>query len=241
MDVSKLKRDAAKVHAYLKEAGDGSLITTKGCKIYIPSSYAECQLASVGNETHILGIFAIVVEDQYYGVSLANAMMRIEPSATNTVDVDGSSYIEFYFEPGATVIPALELVKEDTLTYHIYDEFIAKGHVPWFISYIDLGNLFASAPYHAGVKLGANHAVLELIASVVARDPKDRTLYYRQTVKSMDEVLSRPPALIPFRSVTYGATNTTAKLMGAYFDEGLTSALVNPSQRTEKIEELLRR
>ena len=57
----------------------------------------------------------------------------------------------------------------------------------------------------------------------------------------MDEVLSRPPALIPFRSVTYGATNTTAKLMGAYFDEGLTSALVNPSQRTEKIEELLRR
>lgn len=241
MDISKLKRDASKVHACLKELEDGSLITTKGCKIYIPSRFTECQLAVVGNETQIVGIFAICVDDQFYGVSIANAMMRIEPTNTTTVDINGEEYYEFSFEAGSTVVSSVGLVKVDTLVYLIYDEFVAKGHVPWYMSYIDLGKLFDTSLHHAGVKLGANHAILELIASVIARDPDDRTKYYRQTVKSMEEVLARPPAMIPFRSVTFGATNTTAKLMGAYFDEGITSALVNPSQRSEKIEELLRR
>jgi hypothetical protein len=241
MDPKKLIRDPVKVHSYLKELPDGRLVTTKGVKIYIPSRFAERGLASVGIETYIVGIYAIVVDDLYYGVSMVNAMMRIEPSATMTIVIDDEEFFEFVFDPGSTVVSSLELVKQDTLTYMIYDEIIAKGHVPWYLEYTDLGNLFNTANKHAGANIGSNHEVTELIVSIIARDSSNRHLYYRNTVKSNEDIKKKPPAFIALRSVTYAASNTLNKIAGSYMHEGLVSALVTPTERVEKIESLLRR
>ena len=128
MDPKKLTRDASKVHAALKELEAGSVVTVRECKIYIPARFAEQQLAVLGNETNICGLFAIVVDDQYYGVSSAMAMMRIEPTMTNTVKVGEDEYLEFVFDPGSTVISSTELVKADTFIYLIYSEIMAKGN-----------------------------------------------------------------------------------------------------------------
>lgn len=241
MDITKLVRDASKVHAVLKELPDGRLVTTKGCKIYTPVAYSDGGLASVGIETWIVGIYAIVADDgKSYGVSMVNAMMRIEPTTTLKVDIDGDQFYEFVFEPGAVVCSDTMLVKIDTITFRIYDEIVAKGRVPWFLTYDDLGKLFNTAQYHAGASVGGQREVTELLISMIARDPKDRTKYYRSTVKSPADSLLRPPAYIPLRSVVYQATDTTTKLMGSYFPDALQSALVTPSERVERIENLLR-
>lgn len=241
MDPTKLVRDAEKVHAYLKELEDERLITVKGCKIYIPTRFADRGMAQIGIETYIVGIYAITVDDKYYGVSLVNAMMRIEPTSTMKVIINEEEYYEFYFEPGSTVVSKVQLVKTDTLVYRIYDEIIAKGHVPWYLGYTELGKLFDTARYHAGANIGSNHEVTELIVSMIARDAKDRHKYYRQTIKNMTDLRFNPPAFVPLRSVTYAATNTTSKLGGSYFHEGMVSSLVSPSDRVERIESLLRR
>lgn len=241
MNPSSLIRDAGKVHQHLKEMRNGSLVTARKCSILVPGRYLEKQLTTISNEIHTVGIFAIVMEDKHYGVSLTNAMMRIEPDSTNTILIDDEEYVEFIFEPGSTLLPSTDLVRSDTLLYQIYDEFIAKGRVPWFMTYEDLGSLFDSSEKHAGVRLGANHAILEMIASAISRDPDDPSVFYRQTVKSMEDLRKRPPEYIAFKNISYGASNTTAKLMGAYWNDGLTSALVNPADKVEDIEELLRR
>jgi hypothetical protein len=241
MDPRKLTRDASKVHAVLKELPNDKLVTTKGCKIYTPVRFSERGLASVGIETWIVGIYAIVVDDKYYGVSMVNAMLRIEPTSTLKIDIDGEEFFEFYFEPGATVVSSLQLVKTDTLVFRIYDEIIAKGRVPWYLTYDDLGKLFETAKYHAGANVGGQREVTELIISMIARDSKDRTKYFRQTVKSPADAVLRPPAFISLRSVVYQATDTTTKIMGSYFSDGLQSALISPAERVERIEGLLRR
>lgn len=241
MDPRSLVRDPARVHACLRELPDGRLVATKNVKIYVPTRFAERGLASIGIETHVVGIYAIVAEDKYYGVSLVNAMQRIEPTATIKVVVQDDEYYEFSFAAGATVVSSVQLVKTDTLVYKIYDEIIAKGRVPWYLGYPELGRLFDTAKYHAGANIGQNHEVTELIVSIIARDPQNRARYYRQAVRSMTDVVKTPPAFIPLRSVTYAATNTTNKLAGSYFKEGLVSALVTPAERVERIEELLRR
>lgn len=241
MDITKLIRNAPKVHACLKELDDGRLVTTKGCKIVIPSRFAERGLAEIGIESHIVGVYAIIVEDQYYGVSMVNAMHRIEPTSTVKIMIEDEEYYEFTFDSGATVFSSVKLVKTDTLVYKIYDEIIAKGRVPWYLGYIELGKIFDTAKYHAGANIGTNHEVTELIVSMIARNPKNRHQYYRQVVKSMEEIQRNPPAFIPLRSVTYAATNTTNKLAGSYFSEGMVSALVSPADRVERIEDILRR
>lgn len=241
MDYRKYVRDAAKVQSYLRELEGDRLVTTKGCKIVIPVRFAERDLAFVGIETRIVGIFAIIVEDQYYAVSICNAMMRITPSSTNKVMYDDDEYYEFTFDAGATVCPSLQLVKIDTLVYSIYDEILSKGRVPWYLGYKEMGQLFDTAQEHAGANVGQQQEVTELMVSLVARDEEDRTKYYRQVIMSPEDMLKKKPAFIPLRSVAYAATNTLNKLAGSYARDGLVSALVTPTERVERLEELLRK
>ncbi len=241
MDWTRWKREPSKVHEALALQPDGSVVAARELKIYIPERFVEKQLARIGAETYIVGIFAMVVDDRFYGVSTTNAMMRVCPTMITTVKFDQDSYLEFAFDPGSVVIATRQLIKSDTLVYYIFDEFIAKGRVPWYIGYEDLAKLFDSADKHAGVRLGSYHSILEMFAASIARNAENRTKYYRHTVVAQDDPVKRPPTFIPLRSITYGPNNTTSKLMGSYWNDGLTSALVNPSEKKERIEELLRR
>lgn len=241
MDPKKLVRDPARVQACLKELPDGRLVTTKGCKIYIPARFEERNLAEIGSETNICGIFATVVEGTFYSVTNVCAMFKIEPSSTMKIMVDGDEYYEFTFDPGATVMPSLDLVKLDMLVYRVYDEVMSKGRVPFYLGYIELSEIFDTALEHAGANIGQNQEVTELIVSIISRDPSDRTKYYRTCVKDLMDLTRNPPAFTPLKSVQFAATNTTNKLAGSYFNEGLVSALVSPAERTERIEGLLRK
>jgi len=240
MNPRNLIRDPKRVHDALRQLDDGRLVTTTGCKIYIPVRFEERELASIGIETYIIGIYAMVVEDQYYAVSLVNAMARIDPTSTLRTMIDGDEYYEFVFDPGSTVFPSVDLVKTDTIVYLIYNEIFAKGRVPWYLGYDELAMIFDTARYHAGANIGQNQEVTELLVSIIARNPNNRHEYYRQFAKTA-EAMKTPPAFIALRSVSYSATNTLNKLAGSYARDGLVSALVNPTDRVERIEELLRR
>lgn len=237
MDYSHYIHDAAKVHAALAELPNGSLVAKKAVKIVVPARFAERGLAFVGLDTSIVGIFAIILDDQYYGVSLTNAMMRITPSSTSKVTYDEDEYYEFSFDPGAVVIPSLDLVKIDTIVYNIYDEILGKGRVPWYLSYELMGSLFDTAKEHAGANIGQQQEVVELMVSLITRDASDRVKYYRQVIADPN----KKPAFIPLRSVAYAATNTLNKLAGSYARDGMASALVTPTERVERLEDLLRR
>lgn len=224
----------------LREISDGRLVTVNGCKIYIPARFLEKNLAQISPEKYICGICAIVVDDLHYGVLSVNSMIGIEPSSTNHVQFDGDEYFEFVFDKGAVVINNLNLVRTDTLTYRIYDEFISNGRVPWYMDYEDMARLFETALDYAGANVGRQHEITEMIVSLIARNEKDRSKYYRQTVKSKEDLATDPPVFIPLKSGPYSATNTTNKLAGNYFEEGVRSAIISPSTRVENIENLLR-
>jgi hypothetical protein len=241
MDRNQFVREPARVLAVLKELPDLRLVTTKPLKVYIPTRFAERGLAQIGIETHIVGIAMLVVEDKYSSILMVNAMMRIDPTSTVKVKMGEDEFYEFFFEPGSTFISSLELVKTDTLVYKIYDELFSKGRVPWYVTYSDLGKIFNTAREHAGANIGGNHEVTELLVSMIARNSSDRHQYYRQSIEKMADLIKNPPAFIPLRSVTYSATNTTNKLGGSYFHEGVVSALNSPAERVERLESLLRR
>lgn len=238
MDFTALKRNPAAIHASLTKTGS-ALLTKTGCRIYIPARYAEHNLATISNEIRITCISMMVVGDSY-AVDTTNAMMQITPTSTSIVEIEGEDCFEFTFEKGAEITPNVNLVVNDTLVYHIYDEIVAKGHVPFFFSYEDLGKLFVTAQGHGGIRLASNNVPLEMLAAAITRSAKDPMIYFRHVINNIKEQFTTRPEFIAFRNVSYGATNTTAKLMGAYFDEGLLSAFANPSKHPEGVETLLR-
>ena len=233
-------RSAAQVHAGLEELPDGRVIAKKEVKIYCPYRYIEKSFITKGEVLYILGIYGITCEDKYYAVSLIPAMVPIAPSITNRAKIEGDDYFEFVFREGDTVFKDTSLLRSDTLIYPIYEEFLGKGYIPWFIKYDELGKIFDNAKEFANSSAGKNHQVTQLIASILARDPKDRTKYYRTSVTTKEDVLNIDPVFVPLKSVEYSATSTLTKLAGSYFQKGVVSALINPSSREETLDTLLR-
>ena len=239
MNFNHLKRDAAKVHAALHETPDKRLLCSEEIKIYIPARFIERNLAIVGMQTHILGLFAAVVGNEFYSVCSVCAMMQIEPTLSNRIKIDGSEYLEFVFEAGSTVIKNIELLKVDTITYQIYDTILSSGYVPWYLDYEDMCNIFNSAPYHAGANIGQNREVTQIIVSIIARQKDDRRLSFRHSIKTEQDKRAKKPAWIALNSINYTATNAVSKISGSYQGEGIISAMVNPTDRIERIESIL--
>lgn len=239
MQVNKLIRKPEMVKAVLKELKDGSVICTKTVKIQVPARFEKRNLVVFGENTFVIGMFPIIVDDKYYAVSNVLAMMMIKPTFNHRIKIDEVEYIEFVFEEGATVFANTLLVQKDTLIYNVYDEILAKGKAPWHIGYEDMGKLLESAPKFAGSNIGSNQEAVEILVSILSRNPNNRKLQYRQTIKTREDLITNPPIFIPLKSVSYIATNTLSKLAGAYFNEGVISALNEPTERVEKIESLL--
>jgi hypothetical protein len=241
MDPRNLVRDPGRVKGALIETPDGKLIARDSLKIYVPTRFAERGLAEVGIETFIYGVYAITVEDSYYGVSLVNAMIRIQPTSMMKVLAGEDEYFEFEFEKGAVIAPSLNLVKNDALVYRIFNEMLAGAHVPWYIGYNEMACLLDSAKYHAGANVGRNHDITELLVSVISRNAGDRHEFYRTAVKSQHDLLANPPVFIPLRSIEFAATSALNKIAGSYFSRGVVSALISPSTRVERLNDILAR
>lgn len=241
MDTSKLTRKPEMVHAILKELPDKKIIVTEECKVHFPVRFEETSLANIGNVVSTVGYFAIIVNESFYGIVNIPAVLKLDPSFINKIKINDDSYYEMSFEKGSTLIDSSDLVLDNILTYYIYNEIIAGGCVPWYMNYSDLVKLFDEAPKFAGISVGNNLAIMDMVACNSCRNSKDLTRYYRHDYVSLIQEKTNPPEILPLRNISYGATNTTSKLLGSYFTDATTSALINPSVRMEGIEEKLLR
>lgn len=240
MSPHRYKRDPEKVRQACAVGEDGSVTALKPTKIIIPEQFVENGLAEIGAQVKVAGIFAHIVDDEYYAVFLGITMLTMEPTAITTVKFDDTSYLELAFDPGARIVTTREVVMDKMLCYRVYDEMISKGHMPWYLSYDDRVSLLFTADALSGMPLLSNHAMLELNAAAISRDPKNINSYYRHAVKSYADMEAHPPTTVALMSVSYGTTNTVSRLMGSYFEQGTDSALANPSTKVENIERLLR-
>lgn len=237
VDFQKLSRDPDRVKEALAETDDGAIVAKKDCAIYVPEPWINHGLVELGEQTYILAVYALVVEDTYYALSIVNSMVRVEPSSINHIYINNKSYLELVFEPGDRLVASKEVVKSDKLLYAIFSEIVSKGNVPVYLNYLDLGRLFDTAKSHGGVKLSSTPTILHMLLSVIARNPDDKTQFFRQITNGDD---FENVSYVSLSSSIYGATNTTARMMGSFFDDNLSSALSRRVEEEEDIEAILR-
>lgn len=238
MNFYKLTRDKKKALAAVTVKGK-SLVATQALKIVIPRHYASGKLGAIESSVRALGIYALVVDNKYYGVNVTNGTLTFTPSQLNVITINDIEYLEMAFDAGDTILPSLDIVKNSSLLFLIYDEITAKGKSPAFFNYQDLARVFDTARDYTGLDLFTDHAILEMMQATRCRNPIDRTEHFRQMLKKQDDLNALLPSVLPLRSVAYGATSTAAKLLGSGINEGVTGALVNPTEKLEDVERLL--
>jgi len=240
MDITGLKRDKKKVLSSLVEIKETTLVTKVACTIQIPSRWSDRKLASIGKEVYILGIFPIILETGEYALINIPSMVQIEPLGVSNKMIQGVEYLSFEFDKGSTVIKNLNVVKESTLVYYIFDELVQKGNIPWYMTYDDLPAFIENSKEYAGANIGNRNEVTDLIVSFISRSPKNTMVYYRHFLKSFEDVDRILPTYVPLKNVTYNATSTFDKLAGAYMSEGVVSALTTTTKESSAIETFLR-
>lgn len=238
--MSKYKRDAAVSLSYLMENEAGQILTKRPCRVQVPVRFSEIGLGEIGIRTFSYGLFPVIFDTGEYAVINVNAILELRPFKLTVVTIDEVDYHEFHFEAGQILFQTTDLVKRETLLYNVFDEFIFKGKLPWYVEYDDVGKLFDTALYHAGSKVGQNPEVIEFIASMVSRSKEDRTQYIRTVAQSYKDFGLANIDYVALMSVFYSVKSTVNKLAGSYFSDGVVSALVSPSERAEKIESILR-
>lgn len=236
--MSKLIRDPDLAKTLLVKNEAGEVITKENCYIQAPARFPDIGLGQVGVETIIYGCFALISESGKYTVCNINSLLELNPSRTKTIQINEVDYYQFEFDAYQVIIKTDNLVKRDNIIYNIFDEFLFKGKVPWYIEYEDLGKILDTAKEFANSDVSKNQDVIEFIVSMIARNKIDRTINIRHILNSYKDL--HDISYVPLSSVFYSVNTTINKLSGSYFNDGIVSALVNKTDDTSEIEKILR-
>lgn len=236
----KLQRNAKAVYEQVFKNDQGQLITRVPCKIQIPVRYSEVNLSQIGLKTFTYGLFALILESGEYAVTNVNCMIELNQSRLGVTTIGDVDYHEFFFEADSVVFKTMTIVQRQTLMYNVMDEFVFKGKLPWYVEYNDVGKLFNFAKKYADSNVGQIPESMELLASMIARKKEDRTQYIRVGSTEYPDFGLDKIDFVALTSIFYSVHSTVNKIAGSYFNDGIVSALVNPAERVETIEKILR-
>lgn len=239
MEISSLQRDADHFKSFLYVTQDDRLVTKQKFTICFPALYENHELATISDEVMLLGFFALLQGNKYC-VNKVMAFMPLTPSDIYRDKINDEEYIFLDFDEGATVCRNINLMKEDTLVYYCYEYFISTGRIPWFLDYFDVVDLFGTSTKHTGVTLGETSSIIEAICCTIARNPKEGRMMFRTGMKSLEEMRKTTPLWVALSNIQFGAADTTSKLLGAYFNDGLNSAIAYKTKKVDPVEEVLR-
>ena len=233
LDINTLKHVTKRIDSILVKKG--SVLSTKEkITILYPSRYVNRKLVEIGSIVKILSVFAIVSTDNKYSVVSAPILINMTPNNLSEVMIDGVVYNTMEFEAGSVVIPDTNSVKNTNFIYDMFDEFYIKGKVPWFMEYESLSRLLVESKKYTGSSVGDNPLGYEIITAIISKNSKNKKIQYRHTDMKFK------PVYTGLNSVYYSYDSTGAKLIGSYFKEGVSSAIVNKENKSTVVTDVLR-
>ncbi len=225
-------RDASKIKSILYEK-DNKIYTKEKLIIEFPKWYEDKELLSLGDQTYLYGVFALI-KDNFYSVSTIPTLIQVSPTIITEIKKGEEIYTQFIFGENKIVIENTQVVKQELLSYNMFSQFFLNAKIPWYISYDDLVKIMDNLPGYAKSQLGDNWIANELVISFITRYKENKALFHRQKI---DEDYD----FVDLNNVYYSAISTLNKLAGNYFSESLVSALVQKEREPTKLEMVVRK
>lgn len=236
MDITKAVRSPEKVRATLKRVGD-QLITLKGCRIVFPKSYEDKQLAYMGEDISLIGIYALFIDDVTYSVALAPSRFPIGNCLVEVISIADVEYYQLTFSPGSVVLRNVNAIKIKVFSYDVVNYFIDYGRVPWFLNYVDVAEICRDMPYWCNITLGGGQACFDVLTTLIARTHDDIRAYYRMQLES-EKDLYKQPLFIPVMEKSLTATSTLARVTGGELKKSIRETLISDDDTRVPLEDL---
>lgn len=227
-------RDPTILKKFSQEGADSPVIF-KGdtCIVRILEKFEMFGCLQITDIVRTLGIFDMTVDGVQTGMFLAGRI-EMHPSDVEHIEIDGTKYAQLTFKRGDVFMTTTNTVKDEKLAYVVWVMFIKYGNLLKAMTYEDQAIIFDRMRNTCGISFPVDHVVYETIFAHLSRSMNDLTVPYRNT--DMKDGFRR----INLSDVNHAARSTSARVIGAYFSDGINAALTKPSTSNSLIEDLLR-
>lgn len=203
-------------------------------EIRVSKRYEVYGLQEVTDSINTLGVMDVIIDNKFQFSLNILAQFTMIPTDMGEMVIDGVPYLVAYFKHGDVFMKSTFVVKNASVVYAIWVEYITRGKPLYTLKYNQISQVFDRVKQLTGSSIGVDRVVFELVVSHLARNPDNLFEQYRFTD------MSKPAHLINLRSVAYAPTSTTARIIGSYFDDALTASMLNTSTQRQPFEDLLR-
>ena len=203
-------------------------------EIFISKRYENHRCINIGNTLSTIAVFDMIVNDKYEDALFATCIVEMEPSLIEEMTIDGSEFIKATFFNGDVFIKNINVQQIQELGFVIFYEVITQANRSKHLDYRKIVKIFDVLTDVAGINFNISRSTFEMICAHLHRNPEKLSEFYRQTL------MDKPAAIIAFRDIAHGAVTTTGKMIGNYFTDSIRSAMVNPSDDSSELENIMR-
>lgn len=233
LDISSYKHNPDVIRKKL-EVKKNVTIAKDELMVMFPMRFMTRGLASIDiNGCNTIAIYCIIDKNGNYAKVVNIINHNLIPTYTEEYRVNGIDYMGLHFEKDDLFLSTNTLIVSGKIMYDVFDEFYTKGKIPWYLDYKDIGLLFNKGNKYNGTDIGNDPLMYEILASVITRNSGDKGKMYR-----LDPV--GKPVYVGLNNRTYSFVNTGSKLIGGYFKEGITNAVVDPETSPSESVNILR-
>ena len=238
LDVTKLKRNDKKIKSLLKLT-DTFVTINSDAYVLFPERYEKKDLAILGNTCQVLGIFAIVVGNEY-GLTKMPNMLELVPDEIEQVEINDEVFYKFTFNKGDVLINNTNIVKKSDKAYDFFELFMMQGKIPWYVDYTDIVTIFSNLEKYTGLKAVKNSLVIETLSGVITKVEDNPEIDYRLAIKKESDLVKIKPEYVGLMDVYYSYKSTTNKLLGNFFSKAINSSILYPEKDMSDLEKTLR-
>ena len=202
--------------------------------IFVLKRFENQDLISISDKVNCVGIMDMVINNEYNAQLHLLSIIQMSVTETSTITIEGKEYYKFSLTHGDIFMHNTQLVKNQSVIYAVYVEFLTRGNLPYHLSYDKLATVFDSAKEVCDVNLPVNHAIFEMMYSHLSRSKENKFQQYRYTDMKDDF------DFIGLNNVAYAPDSTSARMLGSYFSDGTLASLLHKNEKPAIFEDLLR-
>ena len=224
------------VDKYFSNTKGAMVFTGNKLEVRVPKRYGKHQgCLAIEDTVKTIGIFKMIINGKIESQLFIPAIIDIEYSSIEDEVTDkGREFHILTLLKGDKLMTSTELMVNNRLGYVLFYEFVHMGHYPEMVNYTNIATLFDYISDFLGISFGVDHSILEIMFAQLFRDPSKINKVYRLTD------MKKEPEVIPMRDIAHSARSVTGRLVGNYLSNTLDSVVVNKSDNSSEVENLLR-
>ena len=229
-------RNDKKIQKMLVEKDD-TMEITEPLFILFPERFIAKEMAKIANKIEVIGAFMIMNNDHEYTVMSLPNLIQLSPTTIETIQLNDIPYVLMGFKD--IMISSMGILFEANTIVTVINEFIVKSNVPFYFNTTDLFKLLNKSAITTPTNITKNTIVSELLTSLVVKGVDiSSTARSQLSREDMDDI--EKIRILGLENIS-GLGNNISKIMGNYFNLGLTSALVDDGANEEtELEKILK-